>query len=82
MAAMIASGGRAVDRIAADHRGRRLLAAPDARRADDAHVGPAGARERGVQRLAPAIWHDSVSHTRTVIGGGGVSPSFTTSKWW
>ena len=29
---------------------------------------------------APAILHDSVSHTRTVIGGGADSPSFTTSK--
>ena len=28
----------------------------------------------------PAIRHDSVSQTRTVSGGGGVSPSFTTSK--
>ena len=29
---------------------------------------------------APAIWQDSVSQTRTVSAGGGVSPSFTTSK--
>ena len=29
---------------------------------------------------APAIAQDSESHTRTVTGGGGVSPSFTTSK--
>mgnify|MGYP000322985689 CR=1 FL=1 len=28
---------------------------------------------------APAIAQDSESHTRTVTGGGGVSPSFTTS---
>ena len=28
----------------------------------------------------PAIWHESVSQTRTVKAGGGVSPSFTTSK--
>ena len=28
----------------------------------------------------PAIEHDSESHTRTVTAGGGVSPSFTTSK--
>ena len=30
---------------------------------------------------APAIAHDSESQTRTVTAGGGVSPSFTTSKW-
>ena len=29
---------------------------------------------------APAIAQDSELQTRTVTGGGGVSPSFTTSK--
>ena len=29
---------------------------------------------------APAMAQESESHTRTVTGGGGVSPSFTTSK--
>ena len=29
----------------------------------------------------PAISHAIESQTRTVIAGGGVSPSFTTSKW-
>ncbi len=32
-------------------------------------------------RSAPASAQDSESQTRTVTGGGGVSPSFTTSKW-
>ena len=32
------------------------------------------------RRSAPAIAHDNESQTRTVTGGGGVSPSFTTSK--
>jgi hypothetical protein len=31
---------------------------------------------------APAISQESESQTRTVSGGGGNSPSFTTSKWW
>ena len=30
---------------------------------------------------APASSHAIESHTRTVSAGGGVSPSFTTSKW-
>ena len=30
---------------------------------------------------APAMAQESESHTRTVTAGGGVSPSFTTSKW-
>ena len=29
---------------------------------------------------APASAQDNELHTRTVTGGGGVSPSFTTSK--
>jgi len=31
-------------------------------------------------RSAPAMAQDSESQTRTVTAGGGVSPSFTTSK--
>ena len=31
---------------------------------------------------APANSQLIESHTRTVSRGGGVSPSFTTSKWW
>ena len=30
---------------------------------------------------APAMAQESESHTRTVTAGGGLSPSFTTSKW-
>ncbi len=45
-------------------------------------------RTSGPQALAtaacsasdPASWHDSVSQIRTVSAGGGLSPSFTTSK--
>jgi hypothetical protein len=35
-----------------------------------------------ISRSAPASAHDSESHTRMVTGGGGVSVSFTMSKWW
>jgi hypothetical protein len=44
-------GGRFVDRIAPDHRRRRMLAAADARRADDAHAAFAQACERVPQRI-------------------------------
>ncbi len=80
-ARITAVGGRAIDRVAADDRRRRLLAAADARRADHAHARAArSARARACSASEPAIRHDSVSQTRTVNGGGGVSPSFTTSK--
>ena len=65
----------------ADRNHRRDIAGAHAGRANDAHV-------LAVFRLqapradvsAPAIAQDSESQTRTVTAGGGVSPSFTTSK--
>ena len=42
--------------------------------------GPSFAGSSASSFSAPAIAQESESHTRTVTGGGGVSPSFTTSK--
>ena len=43
---------------------------------------PGAARESSVSsRSLPAMAHESESQTRMVTGGGGASPSFTTSKW-
>ena len=44
--------------------------------------GPSSAGRRSSSPPAPAIAHESVSHTRTVTGAGAAPPSFTTSKWW
>ena len=44
-------GGCAIDRIASDHGRGSVLAATDARRAEDAHFRPAGSGERLVQRF-------------------------------
>ena len=42
--------------------------------------GPSFAGNAPSRCSAPAIAQESESHTRTVTGGGGISPSFTTSK--
>ncbi len=42
--------------------------------------GPSAFGKSFSRRSAPAIAQDSELQTRTVTGGGGVSPSFTTSK--
>ncbi len=59
----------------------RMIARAHARRAHDAHVRPQLARQfrRAVFRRRASRTTAS-RHTRTVTGGGGVSPSFTTSK--
>ena len=43
-------------------------------------LGPSVAGRSPSRCSAPSIAHESESQTRTVTGGGGVSPSFTTSK--
>ena len=43
--------------------------------------GPSFCGRSRSRRSAPTMAQDSESHTRTVTGGGGASPSFTTSKW-
>ena len=73
--------GGARHRVLADDRRRRLLAAADARRGDDAHVAPEQAGSRASRSCAPAISHDRPSQTRTVSAGGAAPPSLTTSKW-
>ncbi len=40
------------------------------------------ARSSASSASPPARAQLRLSQTRTVTGGGGVSPSFTTSKWW
>src|SRR5207237_1087694 len=42
--------------------------------------GPTSDGSFAMRSSAPAIAHESVSHTRTVTFGGAFSPSFTTSK--
>ena len=64
----------------ADGGDRGAVAGADAGRAHDPHLG-AELRGRSASSLsAPAMAQDRLSHTRTVITGGG-GPSFTTSKW-
>ena len=43
--------------------------------------GPSAFGSLSRSAFAPAIWHDSVSQTRTVTGGGGDSLVSTMSKW-
>ena len=45
-------------------------------------AGSSAARSSASSRSAPDMAQLRLSQTRTVTGGGGVSPSFTTSKWW
>ena len=42
---------------------------------------PSSPGRRSSRSRAPAISHDSDSHTRTVMAAGASAPSFTTSKW-
>ena len=65
----------------ADRADRRMVAGAHAGRTHDADVGARRAGEVIQKVLGPAIAQDSESQTRTVTGGGGASPSFTTSKW-
>ena len=44
-------------------------------------LGPSVFGNSASNRSAPCSAQDSESQTRTVTGGGGVSFSFTTSKW-
>ena len=62
-----------------DHRGGVAAAhAGRAQHADMAGIQPL--LQRLLQRFRPASSQDSESQTRMVSAGGGVSPSFTTSK--
>ena len=74
-------GGVLVQRVA-DRDDRGLVAAAHARRAHDPHAvaEPVAQTRRAVAR-APASSQLRLSHTRTVIGGGGASSSMTMSKW-
>ena len=45
-------------------------------------AGPSAVSRPVSRDCAPANSQLIESHTRTVSRGGGVSPSFTTSKWW
>ena len=65
----------------ADGADRRAVAGAHAWRAHHAHIRAELFRQFGKQPLGAGSAQDSESHTRTVTGGGGVSPSFTTSKW-
>ena len=51
-------------------------------RATRARPRRAGSAAWPAARVRPASSQAIESQTRTVIAGGGVSPSFTTSKWW
>ena len=64
----------------ADRADRRPVAGAHAGRAHDPHAAAEVPANRCSSFSAPAIAQESESQTRTVTGGGGVSPSFTTSK--
>ena len=86
VAAMASCTPRAVgveQEIVADLRRRRVVAEADAGRANHAHVlrRCRRARSSASSSSPPSMAQVRLSQTRTVSGGTGASPSFTTSKW-
>jgi hypothetical protein len=73
--------GRVHDLDVAHGADRRAVASAHAGGAHDADPGPSLFGRFCRRCSAPAMAQESESHTRTVTAGGGVSPSFTTSKW-
>src|SRR5262249_48107467 len=67
----------------ADRRHRGVVAAAPAGRAADPNPRAQGLRQGGAASSSWAPWSAQVrlSQTRTVSGGGAVSPSITMSKW-
>ncbi len=72
--------GRLVHLHMADGTDRRMIAGAHAGRTHDAHVRAERLRQILQQAIGTRHRAGSESQTRTVTGGGGVSPSFTTSK--